>query len=327
MAANTDSNGGYGIGAVVKITGLTDHTIRVWERRYEAVVADRTDTGRRVYSSADIEKLGLLKQLTDEGFAIGRIAGLSVSALRKEISNLGNVSPAATPDRIRIAVLGDILPGQLLAAPETAASLEIAVSESSPDRLQADLAHQKVDIVIVETAVLDNKSLKELRKLMSAGNARGGVMIYNFGRSGDIGRAASSNISVLRAPSTNEEIGAAAVRAYTRKAAAKKPEQDAADRNIDPDWRFSGKIAPRRFTQQQLATLANTTTAIDCECPHHLAQLVNDLSSFEIYSANCANRDSDDAALHRYLHQTTAEARSLIELALEKVAKAEGLTY
>ena len=39
----------YGIGAVAKLTGLSDHTIRVWERRYEAVVAGRSDSGRRVY--------------------------------------------------------------------------------------------------------------------------------------------------------------------------------------------------------------------------------------------------------------------------------------
>ncbi len=57
----------YGIGAVAKLTGLSDHTIRVWERRYEAVVAGRSDSGRRVYRTADVEKLRLLKLLTDKG--------------------------------------------------------------------------------------------------------------------------------------------------------------------------------------------------------------------------------------------------------------------
>ena len=49
--------------------------------------------------------------------------------------------------------------------------------------------------------------------------------------------------------------------------------------------------------------------------------------AFEIYSSQCANRDDEDAALHRYLHQTTAQARSLIEIALERVAEAEGIDY
>ena len=42
--------------------------------------------------------------------------------------------------------------------------------------------------------------------------------------------------------------------------------------------------------------------------------------------SQCANRDADDAALHHYLHQTTAEARQLIESALEKVIAAEGIS-
>ena len=66
---------------------------------------------------------------------------------------------------------------------------------------------------------------------------------------------------------------------------------------------------------------------MDCECPKHLVQLVSDLSAFEVYSDRCANRDDEDAALHRYLHRTTAEARALVESALEKLADAEGLSY
>ena len=67
----------YGIGAVAKLTGLTDHTIRVWERRYGAVVARRAANRRREYTETDVEKLRLLKRLTDEGIAISQIANLT----------------------------------------------------------------------------------------------------------------------------------------------------------------------------------------------------------------------------------------------------------
>ena len=66
-AKNRDEQHTYGIGAVARLTGLTDHTIRVWERRYGAVVAQRASNGRRLYDPADVEKLGLLKKLTDHG--------------------------------------------------------------------------------------------------------------------------------------------------------------------------------------------------------------------------------------------------------------------
>jgi DNA-binding transcriptional MerR regulator len=72
----------YQIGAVARVTGLSTHTLRVWERRYGVVTPARTPAGSRVYSDADVTKLRLLKRLTDEGHSIGRIAHLSVDELR-----------------------------------------------------------------------------------------------------------------------------------------------------------------------------------------------------------------------------------------------------
>ena len=64
---------------------------------------------------------------------------------------------------------------------------------------------------------------------------------------------------------------------------------------------------------------------MDCECPAHLVDLVISLSAFEVYSAQCENRNPEDAALHADLHRTTAQARALMEQALTQVATAEGL--
>jgi DNA-binding transcriptional MerR regulator/methylmalonyl-CoA mutase cobalamin-binding subunit len=72
----------YQIGTVARVTGLSTHTIRVWERRYGVVEPARTPGGSRVYSDADVTKLRLLKRLTDDGHSIGRIAHLSESELR-----------------------------------------------------------------------------------------------------------------------------------------------------------------------------------------------------------------------------------------------------
>ena len=67
MSRKPDDPRLYGIGAVARLTGLTDHTIRVWERRYSAVVTARAPNGRRQYTEADVQKLSLLKSLTDHG--------------------------------------------------------------------------------------------------------------------------------------------------------------------------------------------------------------------------------------------------------------------
>lgn len=71
----------YRIGAIAKLTGLSSHTIRVWERRYGAVEPVRTPGGTREYSAQDLEKLTLLRTLSEAGHSIGRIAALEKAEL------------------------------------------------------------------------------------------------------------------------------------------------------------------------------------------------------------------------------------------------------
>jgi DNA-binding transcriptional MerR regulator/methylmalonyl-CoA mutase cobalamin-binding subunit len=68
---------------VAKMTGLSPHVIRVWERRYGAISPSRTQTNRRLYSDADIEKLTLLRRATDAGHNIGQLIKMSVDQLNK----------------------------------------------------------------------------------------------------------------------------------------------------------------------------------------------------------------------------------------------------
>lgn len=316
----------YGIGAVAKLTGLTDHTIRVWERRYGAVVARRAPNGRRIYDAADVEKLGLLKQLTEQGSSIGQIASSSIEELRDRCQSIREISSTTLPEQIGVAVLGDNLPEQLLAYEHDISPLDVRVADSNRDRFAADLRCQAVDVVVLESPVLDSSVTAQLSDYMRECSADHGMIIYGFGRARDIALARRSNIILLRAPVDIDELQAGAVRAYTQSPATRRRAKEP-PLGDSSEWNLAGPVTPRLFNQQQIARLANTSTAIDCECPKHLAQLVGDLSAFEIYSANCANRDDEDAALHRYLHQTTARARALIEAALKKVADAEGLAY
>jgi DNA-binding transcriptional MerR regulator/methylmalonyl-CoA mutase cobalamin-binding subunit len=64
------------IKVVVRRTGLSADALRAWERRYEAVTPHRSETGRRLYSDADIERLLLLKRVAQAGRSIGQVAAL-----------------------------------------------------------------------------------------------------------------------------------------------------------------------------------------------------------------------------------------------------------
>jgi DNA-binding transcriptional MerR regulator/methylmalonyl-CoA mutase cobalamin-binding subunit len=73
----------HAIKVVARRTGLSAHVIRIWEKRYGAVEPDRTGTNRRLYSEDQIERLNLLRNITQAGHSIGHVAKLPTEKLRK----------------------------------------------------------------------------------------------------------------------------------------------------------------------------------------------------------------------------------------------------
>ena len=79
-----DNSSIYTIRYVSQRTGLTSHVIRAWEKRYRAVVPHRSPKNRRLYSEEDVQRLQLLKRITDAGHSISQVAQLD----SKELSDL-----------------------------------------------------------------------------------------------------------------------------------------------------------------------------------------------------------------------------------------------
>jgi MerR family transcriptional regulator, light-induced transcriptional regulator len=71
----------YNIKMAAKLSGVSELSIRSWEGRYSAINPNRTDTNRRLYSDSDIEKLILLKKLTQHGHSIGNLASMEIPVL------------------------------------------------------------------------------------------------------------------------------------------------------------------------------------------------------------------------------------------------------
>ncbi len=71
------------IKVVARRTGLSAHVIRIWEKRYGAVEPERTGTNRRLYSDEQIERLSLLRDITQNGHSIGHVAKLPTETLRE----------------------------------------------------------------------------------------------------------------------------------------------------------------------------------------------------------------------------------------------------
>lgn len=89
-----DRENRYPINIVARRTGISPHVIRIWERRYSAVLPQRSPTNRRLYSEADIERFTLLRKAIDLGHSIGHVAKLPTERLRQLIALEG--APART---------------------------------------------------------------------------------------------------------------------------------------------------------------------------------------------------------------------------------------
>ncbi len=94
---------GHPIRVAVRRTGLSAHVIRVWEKRYQAVVPTRSPTNRRLYSDEDIMRLWWLQQAVRAGRRIGGIAHRS----NEELVKLVNAQGVSVPDADRPATEPD----------------------------------------------------------------------------------------------------------------------------------------------------------------------------------------------------------------------------
>jgi DNA-binding transcriptional MerR regulator/methylmalonyl-CoA mutase cobalamin-binding subunit len=124
----------YALGAVVRLTGLSAHAIRAWERRYGAVHPQRTAGGTRRYSEADVARLRLLAAATDAGHRIGDVARLSDDAIERLLAAQSERPAVQAPvdeliaaaDRLDLAELERLLGLQLGAMGAVAFARDVA---------------------------------------------------------------------------------------------------------------------------------------------------------------------------------------------------------
>jgi DNA-binding transcriptional MerR regulator len=74
----------FNIQVVSDICGISDHTLRAWERRYGVVDPERSDGGQRLYSQQDLDKLQLLSYLVSQGHRISKLAKMNDEELNHE---------------------------------------------------------------------------------------------------------------------------------------------------------------------------------------------------------------------------------------------------
>lgn len=316
MSVSENGTERFGIGAVVARTGLTAQGIRMWEKRYDAVVPLRSETNRRLYSREDMARLVLMKQLTDAGHGIGRIANLGLEQLEARLAELvdgaADVSVQEVRETNRVLVIG-----AGLVEPLEGEEFEVLPSWVDLDSALKAEALPPADLLLVDAETLFPETRKQVLDLMQRSSACRALVVYRFAseRDADAMFPKADQVSLLRGPVQGSRV---------RRECYLQLKLMQARSNGGPPL-DANAIPGRLYDAGQLARLARINSAVNCECPRHLVELLKSLSAFEAYSEACEDRNAEDAMIHGYLHRTTAHARRSIEEALQHLLKAEGI--
>lgn len=313
----------YRSGAVARLTGIPVQTLRVWERRYNIVGPRQSATGQRQYSPDEVTRLTVIKQLVDSGHAIGSVAALDLVRLQSMLHTAARAARAPRGEAhstaegarlpVRVAIAGDALAMRV----QHYQLPMVQVVASSPDAERAGEALRGVaaDVLLIELPTLQRESARTIQSLAQQVGAQKIIVEYGYASQRIERELRALGCSLARAPLSVDQL----------ELLCQFPPAAAQASGLSP-LRHLDPVAPRRFDNKALAEVSLASVALNCECPHHLSELLVRMGNFETYSAECKSRSPADAALHHYLMQVAGTARALLEDALVRVVEAEGIS-
>ncbi|WP_422925157.1 MerR family transcriptional regulator [Singulisphaera sp. PoT] len=107
----------YSIAAVSKLTGVSCHALRVWERRYQFPVPHRSSSGHRRYSRDQVQVLRRVSELSKAGHTVGdllvaaRDGRIRVDPQRQADST--TVADPAVGELVDRLISGDLVGGEV----------------------------------------------------------------------------------------------------------------------------------------------------------------------------------------------------------------------
>jgi DNA-binding transcriptional MerR regulator len=300
----------YRSGVAARLAGLSVETLRVWERRYGVSDTERSPHGQRLYSAEQVSRLRLLKHLVDQGHPIGLIAVLSVEQLRE----LSSTETSGHAGPVRVALVGPSLKERLAAGGRDSLQLDVRCSVLKLEQAMPVLPDAGAEVLVVEISELDESAIPLIIQARDAAQAQAVVVLYRFSSSATIRQLRAQQCLVARVPTDPGELVTLCRTALVGQRIAFKNE-------------LGKDLLPARFDTDALTTFATASNKVGCECPRHLAEILLMVGSFERYSAQCASRNEDDAQLHQELGRAAGQARSVLEEAMERLVRAEGLKH
>lgn len=226
---------------------------------------------------------------------------------------------------VKVAILDDRLPLQLRERPAALGDVDVVWAGQDPQELIRNAKSKPPQVLVANIELIPGALPDGPQQLLRETQAELLIAIYTFARRDELAALSAPNMRPLRAPIRLEFLRAQMMSVIVRDVLNRTPTlpPSAPPRSMTPAQNVSAIVPPMRFTATQLGKLAEISSSVDCECPNHLSDLVTSLQAFERYSQSCKNRNKADAELHHRLFLATAQARHIMEQALEDLVKQE----
>lgn len=219
-----------------------------------------------------------------------------------------------------IAVLDETLPEQIKTNPKEMEDVELVWSGVDIDELEAKAPLLKPGVLVLDLDRLGSAPLDRARDLQRLAGSDLVLVLYRFAKREMVEKIAEMGGRPVKAPVSLRALRTQMMSILVRNIFKK------GDRVSDSaDFLPGPTPPPRTFTAAQLGALQEIQSAVDCECPNHLSDILQRLNAFEDYSRKCENKNDKDVQLHHLLYVHTGQARHLMEEALRVLVKYEGL--
>lgn len=93
-----DSLNVFSIKDLENFSGIKAHTIRIWEKRYNILEPDRTDSNIRTYNESELKKILNISFLNRNGIKISKIARLDEDELTRKVMTISSRNDSKTSD-------------------------------------------------------------------------------------------------------------------------------------------------------------------------------------------------------------------------------------
>ena len=280
----------YKIGAVAKQTGISPECLRAWERRYGLQPAERAGQ-TRFYSTEQVNRLGAIKGLLDQGHPISQVIDLDSAELERRL----HPPRLRTPSRSsRIGIVGS----QLIHAYRTAERVQVKPVREwyTLPELEADQeALPRLDGLVVYLPSLDAQCIESIEKIYPSAPF---VVAFRYAARKDLERCREAGYALLRWPA----------------------DWSAVEALVGASQSLRSVAAERIYGDEELCHIRLMASRAACECTSDLADLVGQLNDFAAHSGRC-DGDEDHEAIAEDVHA----ARTQLELSLQALVEKHGL--